>query len=153
MKALAELGVGEAAAAIRAGDTTAEALADALLARCASAKSLNAFISLDPDRVRAAARNADQRRTRGEKLGPLHGVPLALKDNLNTTDDLTTGGTRGLAANRPKRNAPIVQRLLDAGAITLGKANMHELAYGVTNNNAGFGPARNPHDSSRIPGG
>ncbi len=153
MAALAELGVGEAAAAIRSGDATAEALAEALLARCKTAASLNAFISLDPDRVRAAARSADQRRQRGETLGPLHGVPLALKDNLDTVDHATTGGTPGLAKNRPKRNAPIVQRLLDAGALVLGKANMHELAYGVTNNNAGFGPSRNPYDPARIPGG
>ena len=153
MVALAELGVGDAAAAIRAGEITAEALAEALLARCAAAASLNAFISLDPDTVRAAARRADTQRQRGERLGPLHGVPLAIKDNLDSADAPTTGGSAGLARNRPKRNAPVLQQLLDAGAILLGKANMHELAYGVTNNNGAFGPARNPYDPTRIPGG
>ena len=153
MIALAELGVGDAAAAIRAGEITAEALAEALLARCAAAASLNAFISLDPDTVRAAARRADTQRQRGERLGPLHGVPLAIKDNLDSADAPTTGGSAGLARNRPKRNAPVLQQLLDAGAILLGKANMHELAYGVTNNNGAFGPARNPYDPTRIPGG
>jgi Asp-tRNA(Asn)/Glu-tRNA(Gln) amidotransferase A subunit family amidase len=153
MAVLSELGVREASAAIRTGELTAEALAEALLARCASASSLNAFISLEPDRVRAAARRADERRRRGDRLGPLHGVPLVLKDNIDTVDFPTTAGTPGLAAHRPKRNAPIVQRLLDAGALVLGKANLQELAFGPTNNNAAFGPARNPYDATRIPGG
>jgi mandelamide amidase len=79
-------------------------------------------------------------------------VPLALKDNLNTADYATTGGTPGLAGNRPKHNAVIVDALLGAGAITLGKTNLHELAYGITNNNAAHGPARNPYAPDRIPG-
>ncbi len=153
MLALFELGVSEAAAAIRTGALTAEALAQALLARCATASTLNAFISLDPDALRAAARRADQRRQRGEPLGPLHGVPLALKDNIDTADFPTTAGTPGLAANRPTHNAPVVQQLLDAGALILGKANMQELAFGPTSNNAAFGPVRNPYDRTRIPGG
>jgi indoleacetamide hydrolase len=80
-------------------------------------------------------------------------VPLVLKDNIDTADFPTTAGTPALAANRPKRNATIVQRLLDAGSIVLGKANLQELAWGPTNNNAAFGPARNPYDPTRIPGG
>jgi len=148
-----ELGVAQAATAIRAGDLTAQALAEALLERCATAASLNAFISLEPDRVRAAALRADQQRARGDRLGPLHGVPLVLKDNIDTADVPTTAGTPALAANRPKRHATIVQRLLDAGALVLGKANLQELAWGPTNNNAAFGPARNPYDPTRIPGG
>jgi indoleacetamide hydrolase len=151
--AVSELGVGEAAEALRAGDLTAEALAEALLARCAAQSRLNAFISLEPDKVRAAARRADQRRQRGEPLGPLHGVPLAIKDNIDTADYPTTAGTPGLAAHRPRRNAQVVQRLLDAGAIVLGKANLQELAYGPTSNNAAFGPVSNPYDPTRIPGG
>ena len=106
-----------------------------------------------PEQVRAAAAAADERRAGGGPLGPLHGVPLALKDNLDTADMPTTGGTPGLRGSRPARNAPVVQRLLDAGAIVFGKANLHELAYGITNNNAGFGAARNPYDRTRIPGG
>ena len=109
MAKLHDLGVADAAKAIRAGDIKAEALADALLARAAAHSSLNAFIALEPDQVRAAAREADQRRASGASIGPLHGVPLALKDNLDTADYPTTGGTRGLAGNRPKRNAVIVQ--------------------------------------------
>src|SRR5262249_32105245 len=152
MVALFELGARRAADALRNGEQTAEALAEALLARCA-ASPLNAFITLEAERLRAAARAADQRRQRGERLGPLHGVPLALKDNIDTADFPTTGGTPALAPHRPKHNAPIVQRLLDAGAIVLGKTNLQELAYGPTNNNAAFGPARNPYDPTRIPGG
>ena len=153
MLALAELGAAQAAAAIRTGDISAQSLVDALLDRCTRAASLNAFISLDPDAVRAAARSADQQRQRGERLGPLHGVPIALKDNFDTADFTTTAGTPALAAHRPTRNAAVVQRLLDAGALILGKANMQELAFGPTSNNAAFGPVRNPYDRSRILGG
>ena len=152
MPKLHELGVAEAANAIRTGEIKAEALADALLARTAAHASLNAFITLDADRVRAAAREADRQRASGASLGKLHGVPLALKDNLDTAEYRTSGGTPGLAGHRPKRNAVIVEALLDAGAIALGKCNLHELAYGITNNNAAFGPARNPYAPDRIPG-
>ena len=130
MVALIELGAAEAAAAIRAGDVSAQALVEALLDRCARAAPLNAFISLDPDAVRAAARVADRRRRRGERLGALHGVPLVLKDNLDTADFPTTAGTPALAAHRPPRNGAVVQRLLDAGALILGKANMQERNLG-----------------------
>jgi Asp-tRNA(Asn)/Glu-tRNA(Gln) amidotransferase A subunit family amidase len=152
MPKLHDLGVAEAANAIRTGEIKAEALADALLTRTAAQANLNAFITLDADRVRAAAREADQQRASGASLGKLHGVPLALKDNLDTADLPTSGGTPGLAGHRPKRNAVIVEALLGAGAIVLGKCNMHELAYGITNNNAAFGPARNPYAPDRIPG-
>ena len=152
MPKLHDLGVAEAANAIRAGEIKAEALADALLARTAAHANLNAFITLDADRVRAAAREADRQRASGASLGKLHGVPLALKDNLDTAEYPTSGGTPGLAGHRPKRNAVIVDALLGAGAIALGKCNLHELAYGITNNNAAFGPARNPYAPDRIPG-
>ena len=152
MPKLHDLGIAEAANAIHTGEIKAEALADALLRRCAAHASLNAFITLDADRVRAAAREADRQRGSGASLGKLHGVPLALKDNLDTAEYATSGGTPGLAGNRPKRNAVIVEALLGAGAVTLGKCNLHELAYGITNNNAAFGPARNPYAPDRIPG-
>jgi indoleacetamide hydrolase len=153
MSALVELGVREAAEALRTGTLTSEALTEALLARCTAASQLNAFISLEPDKVRAAARHADQRRQHGTPLGSLHGVPVALKDNIDTTEYPTTAGTPALAGHRPRRNAPVAQRLLDAGALILGKANLQELAYGPTSNNAAFGPVRNPYDPTRIPGG
>jgi mandelamide amidase len=152
MATLHDLGVGAAAKAIRAGEISAEQLADALLARAAAFANLNAFIALDPDRVREAARKADKQRAANTPLSPLHGVPLALKDNLNTAEMPTTGGTPGLANNRPKRNAVIVDKLFAAGAINFGKTNLHELAYGISNNNAAHGPARNPYAPDHIPG-
>src|SRR5262245_64907348 len=151
--AVCELGLRELAQAIAAGELTAEALAEELLTRCARASALNAFISLEPERVRAAARAADKRRRQGDALGPLHGVPLAIKDNIDAVDYPTTAGTPGLAAHRPKRNAPVLQRLLDAGALVLGKANLQELAYGPTSNNAALGAVRKPYNPTRIPGG
>jgi indoleacetamide hydrolase len=153
MAGLAELGAKALAKAIAAGELTSEALVEELLARCARASALNAFISLAPERVRAAARDADQRRRHGGALGPLHGVPLAIKDNIDSADYPTTAGTPALAAHRPRHNAAVLQRLLDAGAIVLGKANLQELAYGPTSNNAAFGAVRNPYDPTRIPGG
>ena len=150
---LVALTVREAAETLRRGDVTAESYADALIAQAERAKSLNAFIHFDAEAVRSAARAADVKRAHGAALAPLHGVPLALKDNLDTADMPTTAGTPALRGHRPKRNGPVVQSLLDAGAITLGKANLHELAYGITNHNGAFGAARNPYDPTRIPGG
>ncbi|MBW1860889.1 MAG: indoleacetamide hydrolase [Deltaproteobacteria bacterium] len=126
---------------------------DELLKRCERYKDLNAFIFLDPEIVREAARRADSMSDSGDNLGLLHGLPIVLKDNIDTADMPTTAGTPALKNHRPLKNAPIVQSLLDAGAIIFGKANLHELAQGVTNNNTAFGPARNPYDKNFIPGG
>jgi Asp-tRNA(Asn)/Glu-tRNA(Gln) amidotransferase A subunit family amidase len=153
MKDLHELGVLEAAAAISSGDITAEALAAALLQRAQAFSSLNAFVTLDADQIMVAARASDKQRQSGQKLGPLHGVPIALKDNINTTTMPTTAGTPGLRAHRPKANAPVAQALIDAGAIVFGKNGMHELAFGITSNNAAFGAIRNPFGPLHVPGG
>lgn len=85
--------------------------------------------------------------------GLLAGVPLAVKDNLDTRDLPTTGGTPALRDSRPGRDHPAVARLRAAGAAVIGKTNLHELALGITSNNAAFGPVRNPHDPTRSPGG
>jgi mandelamide amidase len=153
LDSLHDLGIAAAAAAIRAGDISVVQLADALLARAEANAHLNAFITLDPARLREAAQAADRRRVSGAAIGPLHGVPLALKDNLDTAGLLTTAGTPGLAANRPVRDAAVVQTLASAGALVLGKCNMHELAFGITCNNAAFGAVHNPYAPDRIPGG
>jgi len=150
---IAELSAGEAAHAIRNGELTSEAYATILLDRCDRATALNAFIALDRDAVLSQARAADVKRREGEPQGPLHGVPLAIKDNLDFVGLPTTGGAVALRHHRPDRNAAVLQKILNAGAIMLGKTNMHELAFGITTNNAGFGPARNPYDPRRIPGG
>ncbi|MGJ4931597.1 indoleacetamide hydrolase [Bradyrhizobium sp. HKCCYLS2038] len=153
MENLHEIGVVQAAAAIRSGDITAEALASALLERARMFSSLNAFVALDADKVMAAARRADQARQSGQKLGALHGVPVAFKDNINTADMPTTAGTPGLRAHQPTTDAPIVQALKNAGAIPFGKVGMHELAFGISSNNAAFGAIRNPFGERHIPGG
>lgn len=150
---LVELSAVDAVAALTRGDVTAERYASALLAQCERGKALNAFITLERERVLEAARAADRRRGSGTKLGPLHGLPIPVKDSVNTKDLPTTGGTPALRNFRPKEDAPIVRKLLDAGAIVLGKTNLHELSWGWTSNNHAFGAVHNPYDPSRIPGG
>lgn len=141
----------EALAALSGRRISAVEYVSALLARCEAQKPLNAFIHLDPEAAMAAARRSDGRRSAGG-AGPLEGLPLVLKDNIDTASMPTTGGTPALRNHRPKQDAPVAARLLGAGAVVLGKTNLHELAYGITNNNAAFGPARNPYDRARIPG-
>ena len=97
-----ELTAAQAAAAIRNGSLSAEAYAESLIAQGATWGHLNAFISHDPDALLAAARAADERQRAGEPLGPLHGVPLVLKDNIDTVDLPTTGGTAALRDHRPQ---------------------------------------------------
>ena len=134
---------------MRSGGLSAEEYASALLEQCERGKVLNAFITLDRDKVLAAARAADLRGV----SGPLHGLPIPIKDSINTRDLPTTVGTEALRNFYPKENAPIVQKLLDAGAILLGKTNLHELSMGWTSSNESFGAVRNPYDLTRIPGG
>ena len=150
---LVELTATQAVAAMKAGDITAEAYAAALLVRADSLKFLNALISQDTDQVLEAARSADQLRAAGGELRPLHGLPLLLKDNINTAALATTAGTPGLRNNRPRHDAPVAAALFRAGGILFGKANMHELALGATSNNSAFGAVQNPYDPSKIPGG
>ena len=143
----------EAVAAMSTGRFTALAYADALLARCAERSDLNAFITLDPEAVRKAAQAADARRAAGETLGLLHGLPIPVKDSINTADQPTTAGTAALREFRPVADASVVARLRDAGAIVLGKTNLHELSFGWTSSNMAYGAVHNPWDVSRIPGG
>lgn len=111
---------------------------------------LNSYITVT---ATAAVREARQRdRQRGER-GPLHGLPLAMKDLCATKGVRTTAGAKILADWVPRADATVVERCRAAGAVLLGKLNMHELAYGVTTNNPHFGATRNPWDLDRIPGG
>jgi indoleacetamide hydrolase len=143
----------EAVAAIRRGDITAEAYAKALLARAEAFKHLNACIVLNRSGLLAAARAVDIERRKGGPLGRLAGLPLLVKDNIDTKGLATTAGTRGLADNKPKRDAPALVPLLAAGAAVMAKMNMHELAFGITSTNSAFGFAENPYDTTTIPGG
>lgn len=150
---LCNLSAVDAVAHMSRGALTSERYAQALLARCQSAHALNAFITLDPARVLEAARTRDHERHAGAKPGPLFGLPIPVKDSVNTKDYPTTGGTPALRHFRPMEDAPVVAALRAAGALVLGKTNLHELSYGWTSNNLAFGPVRNPYDQSRIPGG
>jgi Asp-tRNA(Asn)/Glu-tRNA(Gln) amidotransferase A subunit family amidase len=152
-KELVELTALEAVAALRAGELKAKAYVSALLRQASAVEHLNALIALDPDQVLATAHTADKRRARSGDVGPLHGLPVLIKDNINTTAYPTTGGTPALEGNRPPRNAEVVGRLLRAGAIPFAKTNLHELAVGITSNNAATGAIRNPYDPGKIPGG
>jgi mandelamide amidase len=153
MTSLHELTVLEAASAIHKGDISSEGLCKAVLDRAATCASLNMFTVLDAPLVLEAARSADRERQRGGTLAPLHGVPIALKDNINTAGVTTAAGTPALRDHRPQRDAPVARALFDAGAILFGKVGMHELAFGITSNNAAFGAIRNPYDRTRVPGG
>ena len=152
-KPLTDLSAADAVKAMRQGDVTAEAYAIALLDRCEAGSHLNAFISLVPERVLEAARAADMKRASGAALGALHGLPIPVKDSVNTQDYPTTGGTRALSEFVPAKDSPLVSKLKDAGALVLGKTNIHELSFGWTSNNQAFGAVHNPYDTSRIPGG
>jgi indoleacetamide hydrolase len=141
----------EIVADIRTGKMTAVSAVRAALARAEQFKDLNAFIILNKDGALAAAAQVDA----GEKRGALTGLPIVVKDNINTADMPTSGGTPALRHARPTKNAPSLQKLLDAGAIIIGKTNMHELAFGITSTNLSSfaGPVKNPYDKTRIPGG
>src|SRR5580658_6705166 len=120
---------------------------------------LNAYITVTADQALAQAKKAETElfSPRGRKgyrdRGPLHGIPISLKDNIYMKDIRTTAGSKILQDFIPKEDASVVAQLKSAGAIILGKTNMHEFAYGVTSNNPHYGPVHNPWDLSRIPGG
>ncbi len=150
---LIELSATDAVQAMREGELKAEDYASALLERCEAGKHLNAFITLNADRVLEAARAADRQRASGGATGPLHGLPMPIKDSVNTQDLPTTGGTPALRDFTPKEDAPVIRTLREAGAIVMGKTNLHELSWGWSSNNLAFGAVRNPYDPTRIPGG
>jgi mandelamide amidase len=150
---LLELSAVDVVAKLRNGDITAEQYAVAILERCQQGQTLNAFITLPREQVLEAARAADRVRGSGAKLGALHGLPIPVKDSVNTKDMPTTGGTPALRNFRPQEDAPVVRTLRAAGAIVLGKTNLHELSFGWTSNNLAFGAVHNPYDAQRIPGG
>jgi len=150
---LTELTASEAAAGIRSGKISSVALVKALIAKAKAGKGLNAFITLDETGALKAAAAADAARKPDAKLGALHGVPLAIKDNIHVAGLTNSAGTPALKGFKPKAHAPVVARLVEAGAIILGKTNMHELAFGITSNNGAFGAVGNAYDAKRFAGG
>src|SRR5438270_6203900 len=156
---LTELGVADAAELIRARKVRSVELTQAYLARAEANRDLNAFITLDREGALAAARRADAELLLGaRRKDALHGVPLVVKDNTHVAGLPNTAGTPGLREFVPTEHAPTVRSLVNAGAVILGKTNMHELAFGISGYNEAFFTApsigtRNPYDRTRIAGG
>lgn len=148
-----DLSLARAAELISLGELSCAEYTRGLLDRIDEYTNLNAFITVRPDALLKAADGADQARARGDSSGPLHGVPIAVKDNIDTANLPTTGGTPALRMHQPAADADTVSALRQAGALILGKTNLHELAYGVTSENGAFGAVRNPYHGDRIAGG
>ena len=144
----------EMAAAMAAGEITSEKLTQEHFDRIDAVDAeVHAFLYLDREGAIAQARSVDASRTKGEKLGPLAGVPLALKDVMVQKGVPTTCGSKILEGWRPPYDATVVSKLKEAGVVILGKTNMDEFAMGSSTENSAYGPTHNPWDLSRIPGG
>jgi indoleacetamide hydrolase len=146
-----------AAADICAGKYSSETLVTAVLARAKARPELNAFITLDETGALQAARAFDQNRRRGH-CEPLGGVPIAIKDNIEVAGLPATAGTPALKTYVPAKDAPVAAKIRAAGAIIIGKTNMHELAFGISGYNAAYKTGaeygvRNAYDTSKIAGG
>jgi aspartyl-tRNA(Asn)/glutamyl-tRNA(Gln) amidotransferase subunit A len=144
----------EIAGAVRAGSRRARDVVEEHLARIAERDGeLHAFLTVTGEEARATADEVDRVVAAGGDPGPLAGVPIALKDNMCTRGVLTTCASRILDGWRPPYDATVVTRLRAAGAVVIGKTNLDEFAMGSSTENSAFGPTRNPHDLTRVPGG
>lgn len=134
--------------------TSAAERLEASLAALAEHRSLtNAFIYADAQAARAAARAADVESSHGVSRGPLHGMPISVKDLIDIAGQLTTAASNVRKGHLATRDATVVQRLREAGAVIIGKTNLHEFALGTTSEESAFGPVRNPRDPTRSAGG
>jgi aspartyl-tRNA(Asn)/glutamyl-tRNA(Gln) amidotransferase subunit A len=139
---------------VQSGESSATAeLDNSLGAIRARNEELNVFLYVDEEGARATAASIDERVARGEVVGPLAGVPIAIKDNMCQTGIPTTCSSKILEGWRPPYNATVIDRLIAAGAVPVGKTNLDEFAMGSSTENSAFGPTRNPLDPSRVPGG
>jgi aspartyl-tRNA(Asn)/glutamyl-tRNA(Gln) amidotransferase subunit A len=144
----------EASRAIRSGAATAGSLAEVCLERIARLdRSINAFIAVDAEQTRADARRADEEIAAGHDRGPLHGIPISIKDIIDVRGMPTTAASRVRARTPAEGDAPVVRRLREAGAVVVGKTNLHEFALGTTNEESAYGPVHHPLDATRSPGG
>ena len=143
-----------AADALRADRITAADLVERCLAAIANDhERTNAFVTVDAEGAREAARLADRERTRHIDRGPLHGIPISLKDLIDAAGVVTTAGSRVLHDRVAPADATVVTRLREAGAIVIGRTNLHEFALGTTGEDSAFGAVRHPLDATRIAGG
>lgn len=138
---------------LRTRETSAAQLTERCLQRIEAGRSLNAFIIVMADEARASARRADEELAAGVDRGPLHGVPISVKDLIDVRGTVTTAASRVREARTAEADAPAIARLRQAGAVLIGKTNLHEFALGTTSDDSAFGPTRNPHDPARSPGG
>lgn len=151
---LTALTVAEAADRIRAKELSPLDLTEAYLDRITALDGrINAYITVTAERAREDARRAADEVVRGSCRGPLHGVPIGLKDLYDTAGILTTAGAKVHADRVPAADSTAARKLRDAGSVLLGKLNTHEFAWGATTNNPHYGPTHNPWDLSRVPGG
>ena len=154
MPELYELTVGEAREQLAARQISSRELTQAVLERIDAVEArVQSYLAVLPEQALAQAEQADAKRLRGEALPPLAGIPVALKDNMCTTGVTTTAGSRILHNFVPPYDATVVQKLRDAGAVFVGKANLDEFAMGSSTENSGFHTSHNPWDLTRIPGG
>jgi len=146
--------IAEVASLVAAGRVTAEALTEQCLDVIEARNGdLNAFITVFGAHALESARAADREIAAGRYRGRLHGIPVSIKDLIDVEGVPTTAASRVRVGHVAVRDAPVVGRLRAAGVVLLGKTNLHEFALGVTNEESAFGPARNPHDPTRSPGG
>jgi aspartyl-tRNA(Asn)/glutamyl-tRNA(Gln) amidotransferase subunit A len=146
--------IAQLAQALRSRDVTAAEITDRCLAVISERNpSLNAFITVFAESARLEAKRADGEIAAGRYRGPLHGVPVSLKDLIDVKGAPTTAASRVREGHVAVDDAPVVRRLREAGAVIVGKTNLHEFALGTTNEDSAFGPARHPLDPARSPGG
>ncbi|MDQ8168754.1 MAG: amidase family protein, partial [Gemmatimonadota bacterium] len=153
---ITEASVTDVQAALTAGRMSSVQLVKMYLARIAAydhaGPELNSLIRINP-KAAAEAAALDAERKAGKVRGPMHGIPVIIKDNYDTGDMPTSAGSLAMATSQPSRDGFVVKKLRDAGAIILGKSNLHELAAGITSISSLGGQTRNPYDPTRCPGG
>jgi aspartyl-tRNA(Asn)/glutamyl-tRNA(Gln) amidotransferase subunit A len=151
---LTDLTIAEAAVRLERREISSAELTNAYLERIERLNpSINAYVTVTAERARADASRADEEIAAGNYRGPLHGVPIGLKDLYDTAGIETAGGSKILKGRVPEKDSTVARRLAEAGAVLLGKTNTHEFAWGTTTNNPHTGATHNPHALDRIPGG